>query len=43
MYGKLWMSMYDGSLRASWEALVTFQQMIVCCESERILLKRLNI
>ncbi len=32
MFGKLFESMYDGTLVASWEALVTFQQMIVLAD-----------
>lgn len=31
MYGKLFASMYDGSLYGNWKAIVTFQQMIVLC------------
>jgi hypothetical protein len=33
MYGKVFASMYDGTLVDSWEALVTFQQMIVLADS----------
>lgn len=36
-YGKLFAAMYDGTLGANWQALVTFQQMIVLCDSEGIL------
>ncbi len=32
MFGKLFETMYDGTLVASWEALVTFQQMIVLAD-----------
>lgn len=32
MYGKLFASMYDGTLRQNWEALVTFQQLIVLAD-----------
>lgn len=34
MYGRLFTSMYDGTLvtRGPWEALVTFQQMIALCD-----------
>lgn len=32
MYGKVFASMYDGSLYGQWEAIVTFQQMIVLCD-----------
>lgn len=31
MYGKLFASMFDGSLYGNWKAIVTFQQMIVLC------------
>lgn len=31
MYGKIFASMYDGSLYGNWQAIVTFQQMIVLC------------
>jgi len=34
MYGKIFRSMYEGSLCGQWEALVTFQQMIVLCDCE---------
>lgn len=36
MYGKLFASMYDGSLAmvGPWEALVTFQQMIILADYE---------
>ncbi len=37
MYGKLFTSMYDGTLRVNWKALVTFQQMICLCDSEGVL------
>ncbi len=36
MYGKLFDQMYDGTLRESWEALVTFQQMIVLCDADGV-------
>lgn len=32
MYGKIFESMYDGSLCGEWEAIVTFQQMIVLAD-----------
>lgn len=32
MYGKLFTSMYDGTLVADWRALVVFQQMLVLCD-----------
>lgn len=34
MYGKIFSSMYDGSLYGQWEAIVTFQQMIVLSDAE---------
>lgn len=33
MYGKIFASMYDGSLYGQWEAIVTMQQMIVLCDA----------
>ncbi len=33
MFGKIFDQIYDGSLRMNWKALVTFQQMIVLCDS----------
>ena len=37
MYGKLFESMYDGTLVEDWRALVTFQQMIILCDSNGFL------
>ena len=37
MYGKLFASMYDGTLYGQWEAIVTFQQMIILCDSVGVL------
>jgi hypothetical protein len=37
MYGKLFASMYDGSLYGNWQALVTFQQMIVLCGPDGVI------
>lgn len=34
LYGKIFSSMYDGSLYGQWEAIVTFQQMIVLSDHE---------
>jgi len=34
MYGKIFTSMYDGTLADNWEALVTFQQLIVLSDPE---------
>lgn len=36
MYGKLFTSMYDGSLADNWQALVTFQQLIILCDPDGI-------
>lgn len=36
MYGKLFAQMYDGSLYGKWQALVTFQQMVVLCDSDGV-------
>lgn len=37
MYGKLFSSMYDGTLAEDWRALVTFQQMIILCDADGII------
>ncbi len=34
MYGKIFESIYDGTLVEDWRALVTFQQMIVLCDAD---------
>jgi len=34
MYGKLFESIYDGTLVEDWQALITFQQMIILCDSD---------
>lgn len=34
MYGKIFDSIYEGTLYGQWEALVTFQQMIVLCDAD---------
>jgi len=34
MYGKIFVSMYEGSLYGHWEAIVTFQQMIALADKE---------
>ena len=34
MYGKIFDSMYDGTLYGQWEAIVTFQQLIVLCDAD---------
>lgn len=37
MYGKLFTSMYDGTLVEDWRALITFQQLIILCDSEGVI------
>jgi len=37
LYGKIFDSMYDGTLSAHWQGLVTFQQMIVLCDASGII------
>lgn len=37
MYGKIFQSMYDGTIAVNWKALITFQQMIVLCDSEGLI------
>ena len=37
MYGKLFESMYSGTLVEDWRALVTFQQMIILCDADGML------
>jgi hypothetical protein len=34
LYGKIFAKMYEGTLYGQWEALVTFQQMIVLCDAD---------
>lgn len=34
MYAKIFESIYDGSLRKDWKALVVFQQLLVLCDEE---------
>ena len=36
MYGKIFESMYDGTLSADWKAMVTFQQMIVLADKHGV-------
>lgn len=36
MYGKIFDSIYDGTLRANWQALVTFQQLIILADKDGI-------
>lgn len=37
MYGKIFESIYDGTLSESWQALITFQQMIVLCDCDGVI------
>lgn len=37
MYGKLFTSMYDGTLVEDWRALITFQQLIILCDSDGVI------
>jgi hypothetical protein len=37
MYGKIFDSIYDGTLVEDWRALITFQQMIVLCDADGII------
>ena len=32
MYGKIFVSMYDGTISANWKAMITFQQLFISCE-----------
>lgn len=34
MYAKIFESIYDGSLRRDWKALIVFQQLLVLCDEE---------
>ena len=36
MYGKIFESMYDGSMYGQWEAIITMQQMIVLADKDGI-------
>lgn len=36
MYGKIFAKIYEGTLYGKWEALVTFQQLIVLCDADGI-------
>lgn len=36
MYGKIFTNIYEGTLYGKWEALVTFQQLIVLCDADGI-------
>ena len=37
MYGKIFDSMYEGTLHGHWQAIVTLQQMLVLCSSEGVI------
>lgn len=37
MYGKLFDEMYDGTLSDTWEALVTFQQLLILCTADGVI------
>jgi len=37
MYGKLFEQMYDGTLAENWQALITFQQMIILCDDSGVI------
>lgn len=37
MYGKIFEQIYDGTLSENWQALITFQQMIVLCDADGII------
>ena len=37
MYGKVFESMYGGTLSTNWKGLITFQQMIVLCDADGII------
>jgi len=37
MYGKIHDTIYEGTLREHWEALITFEQMIILCNQDGIL------
>lgn len=37
MYGKIFDTIYDGTLVEDWRALITFQQMIVLCDADGII------
>lgn len=36
MYGKIFDSIYEGTLYGHWQAIVTLQQMIVLCDSQGV-------
>jgi len=36
LYGKLFDKMYDGTLADDWQALITFQQLIILCDADGV-------
>ena len=37
MYGKIFDSMYEGTLYGHWEAIVSLQQMLVLCNQDGVI------
>lgn len=37
MYGKIFESMYDGTISINWKAMIVFQQMIILCDSDGVI------
>ncbi|CAN0362309.1 unnamed protein product, partial [Phaeothamnion confervicola] len=37
VYGKIFESIYDGTLAENWQALVTFQQLIILCGADGVI------
>lgn len=37
MYGKIFASIYQGTLHGQWQAIVTFQQLIVLCDADGVI------
>lgn len=37
MYGKIFESIYDGTIAVDWKAMVVFQQLIVLCDSQGVI------
>ena len=37
MYGKIFDSMYDSTISANWQGMVTFQQLIVLSDSDGVI------
>lgn len=36
MYGKLFASMFDGSLYGNWQAIITLQQLVILCDAQGV-------